>query len=502
MGRGCMRASILLPAVLGMHMALLPVLASAEAWSLAQVIQQTLARHPDLSISRLNLRITRTDQERLNGQLDPKLTINLLANDSQDPSNSKFNPVLSSTFQQFKAGFSKPLAAGGTLSMDIDYNRSLLSFQLDPSAFARFDPFYHNQIDLTYRQPLLKGTGRPEYHQELAAALADEAADRLQVRVTARDLSRQAIQLYYDIAADEINLKLAQDAVARAEKLLAYQRYRERFGLIERADRLQAEALLATREMDLRKAEAVLAQDRTALNRLMLRDVDAPLWTLAPEYTEAPLPSLKEAAARAASRRPELQALAARLKAAEARLQEARAQNTAQLDLVGTIGSRTLAGTYGTALRKGFSLADRFASIGVEFSDTIGDHAARAALRKAELEREKVLAEKRQTLELIKDDLAAILTRIRAGRKTYHAAKRHAAAEREKYAAELARYRQGRSDTATIIQFEGDLRAAEIETALRRIALMRDHQQLAWAEGILLDSLRIRFSTGVPKASR
>ncbi len=468
--------------------------ATAAPISLATVIRHVLEHHPDIPVARLKTDKIRTDQQRIEGQLDPALTVSLLASDSQDPSNSKFNPIQSFTSQQVKVGISKPLANGGTVSLNLDYNRNLLKFPLDPTAFARFDPFYHNQIDLTYRQPLLRGAGRPAYHQGLAAALADARASSLQERVSARTLSRKAIQLYFDIAVDETNQRLAADAEKRAEKLLEFQRTRERFGLIEKADRLQAEALLATRRMDLVNAGARRAQDVTALNRLMLRDISSPIIILDEQRLDIPLPDLDDAMDDIDKTRPELLALTARLKAAEDRIEEVKDTDSAQVDLVGKIGSRSLTGTPGKAARQGFSLADRFASIGIEISDTLVNHAARAAIRKAILEREQVLAERRQTIELIKDDLANILVLIRTGRKTWAAAKFRVSAERKKYQAELARYREGRSDTATVIQFEGDLRAAEIEAALRRIALLRNQRQLAWARGSLFSDLGITFS--------
>jgi len=468
--------------------------AQAESMGLDAVIRNVLEHHPDIPVIRLKTEQTRTDQQRIEGQLDPQVSLSILASDSEDPANSAFNPVLSATFQQIKGNITKPLANGGTVTLGIDYNRTLLNFADTTRTFALFDPFYHNQIDLTYRQPLLRGAGRPAYHQELAAALADESASRLQERVTARTLSRQAIQLYFDIAVDEANRKLAADAEKRAVKLLKYQRSREGFGLIEKADRLQAEALLATRRMDLADAKGRRVQDVTALNRLMLRETNIPIDIKDNQRLDISLPDLNDTIDTIGQHRPELRALDARLKAAEARLGEVKDTDTTQVDLVGQIGSRSLAGTPGTAVRQGFSLADRFASIGLEISDTVVNNTAKAAIRKAALEREQVLAERRQTTELIKDDLANILALIRTGRTTWAAAKTRVSAEQKKYKAELARYREGRSDTATVIQFEGDLRSAEIEAALRRIALLRNQRQLAWVRGTLFSDLGITFS--------
>ncbi len=468
---------------------------AAEApGALADIVRQVLARHPDMDVRRIQAASARTGVAGAQGKLDPAWSVQALAADDQTPSNFTFNPQISSRTLQIKGDIIKPLASGTTVSLNADYNRGLQTYLNGRNLFTRFNPSWRNQIDLTVRQPLLRGAGNPDYHETLRAALADAQAADMQRQVTARALARKALQLYFSIALDEADRKLAADSVHRAERLLRYQRRRERLGLIEQADRLQAEALLAQRKLGLANAEARLAEDVTALNRLMLRPPDAPIRVELAHPPDAPPPDLEDVMRTAQQRRPELRALDARLRAESARLAAARDARRMQMDLIGRIGSRALAGNAGDAARKGFSLADRFVSVEVELSDTAGHHAADAAIRKAELARAEVEAQRRQTLELIRDDAATMLTRIRTGLRRWRAARERARAERRKFEAELARYREGRSDTATLIQFEGDLNQAEEEALLRRITLLLDWRQLDWVRGVLLDRLDIRLA--------
>ena len=467
---------------------------ASDALPLAEVIRQTLSRHPDMALARLKSQTADVEPERLQGLLDPSYKISALVSDDRDPSNFKFNPTTDTKFAQLKGSISKPLAAGDTLTLGADYNRTKQQFGQGPNLFSRFDPFYHNQIDLTWRHPLLRGKDRPDWREGLEAALADARAARLQERVTARALARKAIQLYFDIAVDEANLKLARAGVARAERLLRYQESRQRFGLIEEADRLQTAALLAERKLNAASAEESLARDITALNRLMLRRPDAPIHVRESLAPDAPVPALEDIMATALKRRPELRALDARLKAAEARLKVARDAQRMQLDVIAQAGTRALAGNAADAARQGFSVADRFISLGVELGDTIHDHAARADIRKAELARAEVLAERRQLEEQIRDDAASLVALIRTGRKAWRAAVARMHAEQKKFAAEVARYKAGRSDTATLIQFEGQLLAAQVEASLRRLSLLRNLRQLGWVEGVLLDELGVKLA--------
>jgi len=474
--------------------------ATAQPMSLAEIVERVLATHPDLTISRLDTSIAGTETQRISGILDPVVTARLGVSDEQVPTLSDFQ-ASQTRFGQIMAGISKPLASGGTISAEIDYNRTNLGFN-SPFAgnLAKFNPAYRNEINLSYRHPLLRGAGRPEYHEALAAARADIEAAGLQQHVIAQNLSLQALNLHFQLVGDDVNIRLSEQTVERARRLLAYQHRREKFGLVEASDRLQAEALLATRQLELEEARARRAADRTTLNRLMLRPPDAPLTiALVPEYQHRPLPEFTAALEKASKNRPELKALDARLQAAEARLLQVRDIEHTQLDIVAELGTRALNDSAGAAFQQGFSLNDRYAALSLEVSEVVGNNAAKASIRNAELTRQRVLAEKIRMQELIKDDLAAAITTISTTRATLTRARQHEKAERRKFEAEIKRYREGRSDTATIVQFEGDLRIAALQAELQRIILLQAEMQLLWAQGLLLKQLGINFPVASAK---
>jgi len=470
----------------------------AKAMPLGEVLQRVLARHPDVALSRLDVQVAEADALGIEGQLDPSVTASLGFSDETTPLVSQFAPI-GTTLLALKAGIRKPLAAGPSIGLEFDYRRSLQSYSSPFAAqLANPNPAYRHEINLSYRHPLLKGAGRPGYHQALAAAKADEQAAGVRQYVADEQLALKAVRQYYALAADRANLRLAAGAVKRAKRLLAYQRTLESLGLIEAADRLQAEALVATRELERRQAEEAVAQARAALNRLMLRDLDAPIEVELGPLPEAAPESLDAALAVARRRRPELLALDAALKAAEARLAAARDRARMQLDLVAKFGTRAVAASPGAAARQGLSINDRLIFLGLEFADTLRDRAAEGAIRKAELARRKVLLERRRAIERIKDELSAPLTALSQRRRIYLAAKARAAAEARKFEAEIERFRQGRSDTATVVQFENDLRAAEVQVTLQEFLLRLAHHELSWAKGTLYDELGLAWPDFAP----
>ncbi len=465
-----------------------------EPMTLAKIVQTVLARHPDLAVSRIDTAIARTEIQSTEGLLDPNYNATITASDEEIPVSSDFQ-ASESRIASLSGSISKPLADGGTLGAEINYSRTSQGF-ISPlaSQLAKFNPEYENQINISYRHPLLRGSGRPDYYKGLTAARADTRASEIQQHSIAHGLSLKALNAFYQLAADDISVELARQAVNRARQLLKYQRSRERFGLIEKADRLQAEALLAARNTELQQSIAQREANATILNRLMLRPPDAPITLPAAVEPIIPkAPAIDDAAALAQTQRPELQALTAQLEAAEARLAATRDTERMQLDAIAELGTRSLDGSASMAVARGFSISDRFASLSLELSDTIHNNKVGAEIRKAELTRQRVLAEQVRTMEQIRDELATAITAINSGWPTLELARHEAMAEKRKFEAEMQRYREGRSDTATLVQFEGDLRSAELRSELQHVTLLLAERQLAWAEGSLMQELGLRM---------
>jgi len=475
--------------------------AAAGDMSLKQVIETVLAHHPDLHVSRIDSAIAATEATRVEGLLDPVVTASIGASDEKIPTISDFQP--SETRLGTLAGaISKPLASGGTVGADFTYSRTSQGFKSPFAAnLALFNPSYRNQLNINYRHPLLKGANRPDYNQALVSAGAGVSQTEKQRQVIAHNLTLQAINGYYQLASDDINIDIAEQAVKRARKLLAYQRSREQFGLIEKADRLQAAALLAARKTDLQRAKSVRLMNQSALNRIMSRVADANIAVMYGKQQSEPSPTIDMAVKQAEQLRPELQELQARMQAADALLSIARDADQLQLDVVATLGTRALDKTPFPAAASGFSTHDHFASLSLELSDALGRNTASAAIRKAELQRQRIEALRISALKQIRDDISSAKTAIISGKPTLRLAKQQVRAEQRKFNAEMKRYRQGRSDTATVVQFEGELRNAALNAQLQQLTIELAEQQLAWAQGRLLYDLGIYDAASLPEAT-
>jgi len=464
----------------------------AEAMSLPDVLRAVLNKHPDLALARIQEQSLRIESQNIEGILDPRVSLTGSLSDETTPTTSPF--AASGTQNSIVTGqVSKLLDDGSTLTGTFQYSRTRLNYpaNVPPSFQASINPSYQEQIDIIYRYPLLRGNGNASYHEQINSNQYNKKAAHWSVAIQQEQLIAQAISLYYQIASNRIAQKLARDTVVRAKKLLAYQKQRQQFGLIEASDQRQAEALLATRQMEYTTATATLKNSITALNRLMLRDAEQPIQTHVPTSSNFQIASIQTWLEQAEQQRPIFHMLDAQQAANDATLAISHDQHDTQVDLIGQIGSRSLSASSGTAIGQGFTLNDRFISIGIELQDTLTGNSTRAAILQAELERERIHLQRIQAIENIETELSTAMTRFNNGLLMQKASKLRQQAEQMKFAAELERYRDGRSDTATLIQFEGDLRIAELQAALQNIQIQLAEQQIKLATGNTLQQLDI-----------
>jgi len=465
-----------------------------KVYTLAAVISTVLDRHPDLLISNIDTAITATAAERLAGQLDPTVNASVGVNEDQTPPSSDFQPEETRS-GQLSGNISKPFAGGGTLTAAVDFNRTKQDFSSPLAAqLATINPAYRSSVSLSYRMPLMRGSGRPDYTEALKASTADTEASRLQREVIIRNLSLEAVNDYFRLQADAISVQLAEVTRKRADRLLDYQQFREKYGLIESADRKQAEALLATRKLELQQAKAQQINDKVALNRLMLRAPDAALEIMTNDrFRHSELSDLEDSIKQAEANRPEFHILDAQLRAAESRLRIARNNRKMKLDLIAEVGTLGLDDNAGDVANDAFSTADHFAGLSLELGDTLGHNATNADLRETALARQRILAQRNQLIEQIQDEVATISSTLATGEATLQLARQQVEAEKQKFEAELKRYREGRSDTATVVQFEGELHAAELQAELQQLSLLLANRQYAWSRGVLLEEMGIQM---------
>jgi len=472
--------------VFGMVLLLLSIEAQAQALKLADVLEAAFAKSPDLQASALQVNMRRAEGAQVDGALDMRYGASVGLSNEAAPTVSPF--AATETNAAFVAGqVVKPFADGSTLTGTLKYNRAELIYPstLNPAFQSNPNPLYQHQIDLIYRYPLAAGSGNPNYTLQKEASTADEKAAKLRTALLKEQIAAQAIGLYAQFVLNDLSVKLAKDATLRATQLLNDQKKRESFGLVEKEDRYQTEALLAARRLQLAQAVAAKQAAQTGLNRMMYQGADTVLSVhfASPNIQLQSVASLLE---RAEQNRPVFKVLDAQYQAAESRLSLAQSGSDYQLDVVGQIGTRALDGGGGAAFAQGFNpIDDRYIGVSLEFSDVFGKSANKAAIQKSLLALESIQIERRKASLDLETEIATLVDALRSNKLTLQASKAQVNAEKKKYRAQVARYKKGRAPTSVMIQFEGDLRAAELRYVIQQVNLGVNNYQLALAIGEL-----------------
>ena len=458
----------------------------AKVLSLSDVLSNAFAKSPDLQTSNVQVHIQRANSLQLDGALDMQYGGSIGLSNESAPTTNPFAPT--ETNAAFVSGqVVQPFEDGSTLTGTLLYNSAELIYPASviPAFQSKPNPQYEHQIDLIYRYPLAAGSGNPNYTFQKEASMADEKAARLRTALLKEQIATQAIGLYAQFVLNDLSVKLAKDAVLRATQLLNEQKKRESFGLVEKEDRYQTEALLASRKLQLAQAVAAKQSAQTGLNRLMYQDADTVLSVhfASPDIQLQSVASLLE---RAEQNRPVFKVLDAQYQAAESRLRLAQSGSDYQLDVVGQIGTRALDGSGGTAFAQGFNpINDKYIGVSLEFSDVLGKSTNKAAIQKSLLALESIQIERRKASLDLETEIAKLVDALRSNKFTLQASKAQVNAEKKKYRAQVSRYKKGRAPTSVMIQFEGDLRAAELRYVIQQVNLGVSNYQLALAIGEL-----------------
>ncbi len=444
-------------------------------------LQAIIDTYPTLTIAAMQVEKARQEQVRVESSLSWVLQANGGVNRDITFLGTP------SDVASISAGLQRRFASGQSIGLNGRYRYE--------DSEVVFSPNYPNPaqstgLDLDYRVPLGRGRDNPDYTQGLVSAEAGvllEKANRLAIR---ERLARQALDLFYGLATIRASYETARAGVQRARRLKKYIAERFELGLAEDKDRLQAEAQLKLQISELRKLEVLWEQTRTNLNRLMGRPwkqefiprVLPP--TTAESFNEQVLAAWQQ---EAEANSPELLRNQARVKLNQAELARRRDARRDQLDVVASIGTRTLNGASNLGNVNEMDVAG---GVRLEYQNALDKRGFDAAIYQAQLEIRMAEEDSRK----VKDDLhyriAGLIGELDASRKALDAYRARLKSEQRKFDEALDLYREGRFTTDRLIQFENELQAARFALEQQRIEYDQRRRELAIVRGSVWQHIR------------
>lgn len=448
----------------------------AQTMSFDQVLQKVVDHYPSLRTSEYQVEKARQESIKVESTLGWQLS----AQGSVNHDLSLFGAP--SDTVNLAGSLARKLDSGASLSVNADINRTDSDYAISPYLP---NPATTTSLDVQYRQPLQRGVDNPDYvldrdnaevQQRLASA---ERASRYD------QLASQLVDIYLGLARVQSQIANTEQAIVRSKRLKKYIAHRFNLGLAEDKDRLQVEAQLKGHEATLQTLKQAQVKQVVALNRLMGREAQASLQLQQPQavFEHDDMQLLP----RVQQHSPALKSVDGRLQLAENSIRASRDARKDQLDMVVYLGNKTNAGdTAGGSLKD----SEVVGGLRLEYNRGLDRRGYDAQLYQAQLDRYAAISDKRQVMEDLKYNLASLLADRDSVKQTIQAYALSVTSEQKKLQDAEKRYRQGRTDTDQLIQFEAQLSAAELNLELQRIELLGVEQKLRLLTGQLWDNIQ------------
>ncbi len=469
-----------------------------------------LARNLDLQVGRYDLALADTGILGQSGIFDPTFTAGVDGSYRESPSATQLEGALVSQSRRtgFNLGLGQLLPTGTQLGLDLSSDRSATNSQ-----FYYLNPNWSSGLTASLTQPLLSGFGTLVNRAGIVVAQNSREQTASAFATVVIATLAEVERAYWGLEAAREQVKVAEQSVQLAERLLEETRQRVKVGTSAPIDLVQSEAGVATRRQELIYARNAAGNAEDALKAQL--GFDRPEEWLRPivtteAYEMVPQPTDLEPAIRTAlEKRPDLERQELSLETLDLNAKLARNQVLPQLDLKASYGFAGTGGKGEIELPNGDTIpidsgwTDSMEQIrdadypgwtlGLSLSLPIGNNQAQATLaqRRWELEqgkarlqllRQQVIREVRQAVRALDDGAAAIEAAV-ASRQL---------AERN-LQAEHTKFNNGLSTNYQVLQIQQDLSDAQLAELRARIDYRKAMAGYRLSTGTFLEAFNVEI---------
>ena len=436
-------------------------------------------------------------------------------------------PVADSHNASVNTFFGQGFLTGTSYVIAVDSTR-----QTSNQSFLLFNPVVPSFAGITVSQPLLKGFGYRANAASLRIARNDlrvsDSVFRGQVITTVATV----VNLYSDLLYYRENVRVAQEALNYADKLLSDNKRQVEIGTLAPIEVVRAESEVAARQQDLIVAQTSYQQQQELLKTAISKHVDADLAAVQvdatdklPEPAENDIPPLQTALAEAIKNRPEIEQAGLNIRNAEYTVQSTRSVLLPQLNLFATYGASGLSGNrlvcpagftpasgvcvqqngppqpitvQGGGISQSLSqiLHRTYAdySVGFSFIVPIRNRQAQADAATALLQERQLHTQLQQRQNQVEQDVRNAEIAVTQAKASINAAIKATTLAKETLDAEQKKFKLGESTVFFVIQAQRDLATAEGNEARARSTYAKALTQFQQATATILDQYHIQMA--------
>lgn len=416
-------------------------------------------------------------------------------------------PVVTNQTTSGSAFFAQGFLTGTSYAVAMSGTR-----QSTTSLNTLFNPVVPTGLTFGFTQKLLNGFGYRANAKFIRIAKNDlklaDSTFRQQVITTVANVSN----LYSDLLSFKENVRVAEQSVAYAEKLLADNKRQVEIGTLAPIEVVRAESEVATDQQALIVAQTSFQEQQELLKTAISKHVDADLAAASidptdklPEPKPDDIPPLDVALKEAEQNRPEIVTANNNILNQEITIQAARNGLLPSLNLFGTYAPTGLSGNrhlIGTILPGGlwnsFSQAFRGNypdySFGMNLEIPIRNRAAQADMTIALLQERQLRTQLQQQKNTVAQDVRNAVIAVTQARAQVTAAVKATELAQQTYDAEKKKFQLGESTVFLVIQTQRDLATAEGNEVKARSTYAKALTQFNQATATILDKNHIELA--------
>ncbi len=408
-------------------------------------------------------------------------------------------PVETSHFSYFQAGYSQGFVSGTSVGV------SEYSYRLsDNTTTSLFNPGFVTGLSIGFSQNLLNGFGARANARFIRIGRNNLKYSMSVFRQSVIAQVALVMTTYYDLLADQENIRVAQEGLGFAQKLLESNQARLEIGAVAQYDVLRSQEEVADQQQILLVAQNTFSQDAQSMKAKISKTFNEELANVEiapsdrlPEPHPDDVPSLEEALREAASHRPEIEQADLNLRNQEYTIQGTRNALLPSVQVFATYGFSGLGGalrpTFANVFDNDYPTLSYGVSVGIPFRNrTAQADAARAVLEQRQLQM-KLQDAKNQAVW----DVSKAVSAVQEARTTLDATLKVASVPRQVLNMDQQKFTLAAATVEDVIAAQRNLATAEGNVVRDRAAYAKALIQFEQATGTLLDRNHIEMSEAV-----
>ena len=281
--------------------------------TLEDAIRLMLMNNTNVRMNQLDLETSRWAVVRTYRPFDPIGRASFNATRATTPSNVATEGAVtrSDLDQQTQLGYSQTFQTGTRFDTSYDTFRSSTN-----NVFSYYNPSIASNLNFSLTQPMLRNRGLFPNQAPIVIARRNLNQTRANFEAQINEAISTVVNQYWAVVGARENIKVQQTALQMAEVTYKHNQRELELGALPPLDIFRSESQVASRRVDVIRAEYALKQAEDALRQTLGADLDMDVRNLKLDLIEKVEAAgelmkvnLEEALQQALSRRPELEAL-------------------------------------------------------------------------------------------------------------------------------------------------------------------------------------------------